>query len=228
MTRSVIFNADDFGAAPGINRGIVHCHTAGVLTSTSLMVDARAAPAAAKLARAHPALAVGLHWDLDGKRTPAPDFADPDGVRAELERQLGVAERLLGRLPTHLDSHHHVHREAELQPHALAIAERTGLPLRGSSAVHYIGGFYAQWQPGVDDLEHVGVAALASILETELADGWTEIGCHPGFVDEDFRSTYREPREAELATLTDPVVRTLIDELGLHLASFAEVRSPGA
>jgi predicted glycoside hydrolase/deacetylase ChbG (UPF0249 family) len=94
--------------------------------------------------------------------------------------------------------------------------------------VHYIGGFYAQWQPGVDDLEHVGVAALASILETELADGWTEIGCHPGFVDEDFRSTYREPREAELATLTDPVVRTLIDELGLHLASFAEVRSPGA
>jgi predicted glycoside hydrolase/deacetylase ChbG (UPF0249 family) len=228
VTRSVIFNADDFGAAPGINRGIVHCHTAGVLTSTSLMVDARAAPAAAKLARAHPALAVGLHWDLDGKRAPAPDLGDPAAVRAELERQLAAAERLLGRPPTHLDSHHHVHRDPAVLPHALQIAERTGLPLRGSSAVHYIGGFYAQWEPGVDDLQHVSVAALGSILETELAAGWTEIGCHPGFVDDDFRSAYREPREAELATLTDPALRTLLDELGLRLASFAEVRSAGA
>jgi predicted glycoside hydrolase/deacetylase ChbG (UPF0249 family) len=228
MTRAVIFNADDFGVAPGINRGIVQCHASGVVTSTSLMVDAPAAQAAATFARKHPALAVGLHWDLDGKRAPAPDFGDPGAVRAELERQLGAAERLLGRPPTHLDSHHHVHRDPGVLPQALEIAARTGLPLRGSSAVHYIGGFYAQWEAGVDDLRHVSVAALASILETELAAGWTEIGCHPGFVDDDFRSAYREPREAELATLTDPALRTLLDELGLRLASFAEVRSAGA
>jgi len=228
VTRSVIFNADDFGAAPGINRGIVHCHVAGVLTSTSLMVDAVAAEDAARLCRAHPALAVGLHWDLDGTRAPAPDFGDPGAVRAELERQLATAARLLGRPPTHLDSHHHVHRDPEVLPHALVIAERTGLALRGSSAVHYIGGFYAQWEPGVDELEHVSVAALASILKNELADGWTEIGCHPGFVQDDFRSAYREPREAELATLTDPAVRVLLDDLGLRLASFAQLRSAGA
>jgi len=228
MTRTVIFNADDFGVAPGINRGIVHCHAAGVLTSTSLMVHGRAAQGAATLAREHPALAVGLHWDLDGRRAPAPDFTDPAAVRAELELQLAAAERLLGRPPTHLDSHHHVHRHDEVLPHALEIAERTGLALRGSSEVHYIGGFYAQWEPGVDELEHVGVAALASILEHELAAGWTEIGCHPGYVDDDFRSAYREPREAELATLTDPAVRTLLGDLGLRLASFAEVRAPGA
>jgi predicted glycoside hydrolase/deacetylase ChbG (UPF0249 family) len=230
MTRTVIFNADDFGVAAGINRGIVRCHAAGVLTSTSLMVHGRAAREAAKLARRHPALAVGLHWDLDGTRAPAPDLADAAAVRAELARQLAAAERLLGHPPTHLDSHHHVHRDPAVLPHALEIAARTGLALRGSSEVHYIGGFYAQWEPGVDDLRHVSVAALASILETELADGWTEIGCHPGFVDDDFRSAYREPREAELATLTDPAVRTLLDELGLRLASFAdvEVRSAGA
>jgi predicted glycoside hydrolase/deacetylase ChbG (UPF0249 family) len=223
MTRTVIFNADDFGVAAGINRGIVHCHGLGVLTSTSLMVYGRAAQEAAKLAREHPALAVGLHWDLDGRRAPAPDLADPIAVRAELELQLGAAERLLGRAPTHLDSHHHVHRDGEVLPHALEIAARTGLPLRGSSDVHYIGGFFAQWEPGVDELEHVSVAALASILENELAAGWTEIGCHPGYVDDDFRSAYRAPREAELATLTDPAVRTLLDDLGLRLASFAEV-----
>jgi predicted glycoside hydrolase/deacetylase ChbG (UPF0249 family) len=225
VTRTVILNADDFGHAPGINRGIVHCHAHGVLTSTSLMVDGRAAEDAARLAGEHPGLAVGLHWDLDGVRAPAVDFADERAVRAELERQLALAERLLGSPPTHLDSHHHVHRQPAIEPVARAIAARTGLPLRGSSAVRYIGGFYAQWEPGVDDLEHVSVAALASILEHELAGGWTEIGCHPGFVDADFRSAYREPREAEVATLTDPAVRGLLRDLGIHLASFAEVES---
>ncbi|MBA3748281.1 MAG: ChbG/HpnK family deacetylase [Solirubrobacterales bacterium] len=225
MTLTVIFNADDFGVAPGINRGIVHCHESGVLTSTSLMVHGRAAEQAAQLARRHPLLAVGLHWDLDGKRAAAVDFDDGEAVRAELERQLALAERLLGHPPTHLDSHHHVHLHHEIAAAAREIAERTALPLRGSSEVRYIGGFYAQWEPGVDDLEHVSVAALTSILATELGDGWTEIGCHPGFVDADFHSAYREPREAELATLTNPALPQLLEDLGLRLASFAEVRS---
>jgi len=223
MTRTVIFNADDFGASPGVNRGIVHCHTGGVLTSTSLMVDGPAAQEAALLARGHPALAVGLHWDLDGMRAPAIDLHDPVALHAELERQLTAAERLLGRPPTHLDSHHHVHRQPEVEPIAREIAQRAGLALRGTSPVQYIGGFYAQWEAGVDDLDHVSVAALTSILATELAEGWTEIGCHPGLVDEDFRSAYREPREAELATLTDPAIRAVLGDLGLRLASFAEV-----
>ncbi len=90
------------------------------------------------------------------------------------------------------------------------------------------GRFYAQWEPGIDDLEHVGVGALASILEHELAAGWSEIGCHPGFVDPDFESAYREPREAEAATLTDPAIARLLDDLDLRLASFAEVGSAGA
>ena len=225
MTRAVIFNADDFGHAPGINRAIGHCHAHGVVTSTSLMVHGRGAEDAARLARAHPRLAVGLHWDLDSARAPALDLTDASTIRAELEHQLALAERLLGHPPTHLDSHHHVHRDAEIEPAAREIAARTGLPLRGCSAVHYIGGFYAQWEPGVNDLEHVSVAALASILEHELAEGWTEIGCHPGFVDADLRSAYREPREAEVATLTDPRVQEMLRDLGLRLASFAEVES---
>src|SRR5262249_60830255 len=58
----LIVNADDFGASAGINRGIVDCHTRGVVTSTSLMVTGRAARDAAVLSRRHPALPVGWHW----------------------------------------------------------------------------------------------------------------------------------------------------------------------
>ena len=223
MARAVIFNADDFGAAPGINHGIVHGHTTGVVTSTSLLVEAAAAQEAALLARSHPRLAVGLHWNLDA--TPLDDVAV---VRSELERQLVLFERLLGRSPTHLDSHHHAHRRPEVEPLACEIAARCGTALRGLSAVHYIGGFYAQWETGVDDLEHVGVAALTAILATELHDDWTEIGCHPGFVDEHLHSSYREPRAAELATLTEPAIAAAIDELGLRLVSFADVPPPAS
>ncbi|GAC1436872.1 MAG: chitin disaccharide deacetylase [Solirubrobacteraceae bacterium] len=222
MPRRVIFNADDFGASLGLNRGILRCHSQGVLTSTSLMVEAPAAGEAARLAKGHPALAVGLHWDLDG---PVTDLRDATAVRDELERQLALAERLLGRLPTHLDSHHHIHRQPEVEPIAQQIAARTQLPLRGTSKVEYIGGFYAQWEPGVDDLQHVSVVALIAILKTEVRAEWTEIGCHPGLIEDDFRSAYREPREAELATLTDPAIRTTLDTLGLQLASFAEAGS---
>jgi predicted glycoside hydrolase/deacetylase ChbG (UPF0249 family) len=222
-TRHVIFNADDFGASPGLNRGIIECHTNGVVTSTSLLVHGAAALGAARLAAGHPGLAVGLHWDLDGVRAPAIDRSDPLAVRTELERQLELAVALLGREPTHLDSHHHVHGAPDIEPSARQIADRAGLPLRGLGVVRYIGGFYAQWIPGVDELEHVSVDALTAILRDEVGEGWTEIGCHPGHVDADLRSSYRAGRQAELATLTDPRVRAAIDTLEISVASFADV-----
>jgi predicted glycoside hydrolase/deacetylase ChbG (UPF0249 family) len=227
MTRHVIFNADDFGASPGLNRGIVDCHIGGVLTSTSLLVYGAAARDAARLASAHPRLAVGLHWDLDGMRAPPVSRADPGAVRAELERQLALARALLGREPTHLDSHHHVHRAPDVATIAREIAARESLPLRGFGDVRYIGGFYAQWTPGVDELAYVGVDALIAILRDELGNGWTEIGCHPGYVEADFRSSYRAGREAELATLADPRVRAELNALGVRLASFGELPAPG-
>jgi predicted glycoside hydrolase/deacetylase ChbG (UPF0249 family) len=37
VEKYLIFNADDFGASSGVNRGILECHTRGVVTSASLM-----------------------------------------------------------------------------------------------------------------------------------------------------------------------------------------------
>ena len=40
MEKLLVINADDFGLSRGINRGIVESHERGVVTSTSLMIDA--------------------------------------------------------------------------------------------------------------------------------------------------------------------------------------------
>ena len=80
-----------------------------------------------------------------------------------------------------------------------------------------------EWEWEVTELEHVSVAALCGILSEEISGEWTEIGCHPGLVTPGYRSAYLYEREAELETLTDPLVRAHLDGLGLTLASFADV-----
>ncbi|HEY3018590.1 MAG TPA: ChbG/HpnK family deacetylase, partial [Solirubrobacteraceae bacterium] len=100
--RWLIVNADDFGLTAGVSRGIARAHRHGIVTSTSLMVDAPGAAAAARLAREHPGLDVGLHADA------RPDERDWSGA---LARQLERFRELMGRGPTHLDSHHDVHRD---------------------------------------------------------------------------------------------------------------------
>ena len=101
------------------------------------------------------------------------------------------------------------------------LAAPVGVPLRGDGQVRFVGNFYAQWEWGVTDLEHVSVGTLEAILREEVGEGWTEVSCHPGYVSEDYTPMYRDEREAELRTLTDPRIRTAIEELGLDLQSYA-------
>ncbi len=70
----LIVNADDFGLTPGVNRAIIELHTAGLVTSTSLMARAGATDEAIELARATPSLGVGCHVVLvDGEPILPPE-----------------------------------------------------------------------------------------------------------------------------------------------------------
>jgi predicted glycoside hydrolase/deacetylase ChbG (UPF0249 family) len=221
----LIVNADDFGASAGINRGILECHTRGVVTSTSLMVTGRAAREAAAISRDHPALGVGLHWDVWGEDEREFDLSDREAVRDEFRRQLDEFVRLLGRMPTHVDSHRHAHRDAAVIPVFRQLVEPLGVPLRGCGRVGYVGGFYAQWEWQVTNLEYVRAPFLQKLLREEVPEGWTEIACHPGFITPDFHSVYRHEREEEVRTLTDPRVRQAIEELGIRLANYADYQA---
>jgi predicted glycoside hydrolase/deacetylase ChbG (UPF0249 family) len=219
--RYLIVNGDDFGASRGVNRGILDAHARGVLTSASLMVDMPGSEEAARLARTAPELSVGLHVDL-GVEGPGADLDDRERCRAELRRQLARFRDLLGRLPTHVDSHRNVHRRPGLRPLFVDIARRHALPLREHSPARYLSSFYGQWS-GATHLEQISVETLCRMLRDEIGDGVTELACHPGYVDPELRSGYAAEREAELRTLCDPAVRETLAELEVGLIGFREL-----
>jgi predicted glycoside hydrolase/deacetylase ChbG (UPF0249 family) len=221
----LIVNADDFGASPGITRGILEAHTHGILTSTSMMVDTPWSAEAAALSGSAPELSVGLHVVIEASAGAQGDqggrwfAADLDN---ELRRQYERFVALMGRAPSHLDSHHNVHRDPRLAEGFLELARSTRLPLRGHSPARYFSSFYGQWG-GKSHPEHVGVESLLRMLDTEVGEGITELSCHPGYVDPREPSSYTVEREVELSTLCEARVRAAIEARSIVLVSFHDL-----
>lgn len=218
-----IVNADDFGAGRGINRGIAEAHQRGVVTSTSLMVNMPGSWEAATLAKEMPLLGVGLHVNLTNEGgPPVVDLDDPIACRAEIESQWRRFVCLMGAYPTHLDVHHNLHRDPRLAPIFVELARSYGVPLREHSQVRYFPSFYGQWD-GESHFEQVSVPSLLAILESGIGEGFTELGCHPGLVTDDYSSSYAAERVVELETLCDPRVRRCFDELDIRLVDYRDV-----
>jgi len=232
--RYLIVNADDFGQSPGVNRGIIEAHERGIVTSASLMVRWPAAAEAAGYARGHPALSVGLHLDLgewirrDGTWAALYEVVPADdglAVADELGRQLAAFQQLLGRDPTHLDSHQHVHRQEPARSALVSLGRRLGVPVRHfTPGVRHCPDFYGQDAAGGPYLEGIEVGHLLRLL-TKLPAGVTELGCHPGRGN-DLTSMYRAERAHEVITLCDPRVRQAIVGAAIRLVSFEAF--PGA
>ncbi len=216
--RKLIVNADDFGLTEGVNQGIIEAHTRGIVTSTSLMVDSAGADQAVGLAADHPQLSIGLHFVDD-----TPRLDDPDHAAAEFARQLERFRDLMGSEPTHVDSHHHVHMR-RLSTFT-ALVEPLGVPLRGDGRVQYLGAFFAHPAAGVVEPNRIREPFLLHLLETEARAGFVELGCHPGRVTAQLRSSYGPEREAEIETLTAPGLDAKIEDLGLSLASYRDWRA---
>jgi predicted glycoside hydrolase/deacetylase ChbG (UPF0249 family) len=62
--RRLIINADDLGLTPGVNRAVLEGYRAGVVTSTTLMANARAFEDAVATVAKSPRLSVGCHITL--------------------------------------------------------------------------------------------------------------------------------------------------------------------
>jgi hypothetical protein len=254
--KRLVVTADDFGLSPGVVEGIVEAHERGIVTSTSLMVNAPAAEAAFAQARRLPSLATGLHFVLTfgeplGPREPllalldedgrfrkrdsgVHELARPDEVRDELRAQIRAFERGVGRPPTHIDGHHHVHLHPGVFRVAIEEAGALGIPLRSRgrearerlrieqirTCDRFIEDFYG---------EDVSESRLLAVLGS-LSEGTSELMCHPASEDGLLSklSGYVEPRRRELETLTSPAVLQAIVRLGIELLPMSRVQHPAA
>ena len=250
----LIVNADDFGYAESVSVGVARAHRDGIVTATTLMTNAPHTRGAAQLARATPSLDVGVHLVTTFDRPLAdveriPTLVDSDGrffrpiellsrdidreeALIEYRAQYRKARELLGRDPTHLDSHHWVHDHPALEWAIGELARETGAAARIHSdgqrdrlrahGVRTPDHFVREFQhDGKVDLEFL----LALLERIATTSGVTELMCHPGELDEGLarRSGYARERASELATLTDPRVRAAVKDLGITLATFADV-----
>jgi hopanoid biosynthesis associated protein HpnK len=137
--RRLIVNADDFGLTSGVNRAILEGNKSGIVTSATLMANAKATDAAIDFATAQPSLKTGCHVVLiDGVPLTAnlPSLTDGSlrfrsslkqfavaAIRGqiaaeEIQREVETQIRKIqsnGITLTHLDSHKHTH----MFPHIL-------------------------------------------------------------------------------------------------------------
>jgi hopanoid biosynthesis associated protein HpnK len=137
--RRLIVNADDFGLTSGVNRAIVEGNRSGIVTSATLMANAKATDAAIDLAKAERDLKTGCHVVLiDGVplaanlssltngssrfRNSLKQFAlaavRKEIVAEEIQQEAEAQIRKIqsrGITLTHLDSHKHTH----MFPHVL-------------------------------------------------------------------------------------------------------------
>lgn len=245
--RTLIVNADDFGLTRGVSRGILEAHARGIVTSTTVIVNRPLDPDLVEELQAS-GLGVGVHLNLtlggplaDPARVPslvdgdgrflrdpkeAASRADVDQARIELGNQIDAFRRLLGRFPTHLDTHHHVGRHEPILGLVLDFARALKVPVRSQDEVVRT----AAQQRKLRTPDHfVGDAAQEPYWTRErvleqlrgLPAGVTEFMTHPGHYDGDLAySRYGQQRDVELAGLTDPAAWALIKATGIRLAHF--------
>lgn len=150
----LIIHADDFGRTAGINKAIIKAYSEGILTSTSILANTPSFKEAAKFAKGHPNLDIGVHLTIVGKGPlshpekvksllnkngtfyqvwtqllPAllTGKVNPKEVEVEFDAQISRIKDC-GLMPTHLDSHQHVHMYPPIMRILIELAHRHKIP----------------------------------------------------------------------------------------------------
>ncbi len=245
MAKYLIINADDLGLAPGVNQAVIDLHQAGVVSSTSLMVNMPGFNDAVNRVRHAPTLGVGLHFNLSEGSPIAPanwipslvnykgEFSnnlgwDESDVMTELKAQMQRLQSA-GINPTHIDSHGFIQKRMAVCRPMLILARTLNLPMRRTG-----------WEPDARINSHPGVVDKfysnvyfedngESLLLDNLhsvPDGTSELICHPGYVDEYLPkvSTWTKVREIERRVLADPKVLQTIRALKIRLINYGQVK----
>lgn len=201
----LIVNADDFGYSYSVNKGIIEAHTNGIVTSTSVMVDAIAADEAKELTN-YPNLSIGLHFELK----------EIKNGQAELDRQIAKFVSIIGAKPDHVDTHKKHTTEPGIKEVLQTYAKQNKVPVRDLGYAKFIDLFFGFHSNG-----DVSVSRLKKAID-EATDEYNEIMCHVGYSDDYLRkhSSYNDPREQELASVCSLEIKQYIQGKGLVLINW--------
>jgi predicted glycoside hydrolase/deacetylase ChbG (UPF0249 family) len=141
-TKTIIVNADDLGYRRGINEAIACLSNRRLITSTSLMVYGNIDDFTLSVLNNNKTL-IGLHLDFTSEfsklRHPSiaafygrciSGFIKLVDVRREIDSQLNLFRKIIGRYPDFVDGHQHVH-QFPLVRNALLDALSTKYPITG-------------------------------------------------------------------------------------------------
>lgn len=270
----LIVNADDLGLCAEVNAGILRAHREGIVTAASLLATGRGFEDAIVRLRAAPRLDVGVHLAFvaehalsgagntltgSGGRLPpsAGAFARRwlagriRGEDLETEARLQIERiRAAGLLPSHLDSHQHVHLLPGVFERVLDLAARFGIETVRLPAERIPLGCVPATRlfrlPGLLALRFLSVRArrrrrvraaprfagfldggrlteerLLALLATLERGTTTELMCHPGLSPAMPEvAAWGYGHEEELRALTSPRVRAFIARRGIRLCGF--------
>ena len=247
MVKKLIINADDFGMTEGVTKGIIDSHADGVVTSTTLLVNAPFTEFALEEAKKYPELGVGIHLAATIGRPltrEATSLTDPEGnflklsdylsndVEPDLEQlyaewkvQIEHFIRLAKKLPTHIDSHHHVHTISRHHDVVIQLAKEYDVPVRKSEKI-------------LDTYEHATLMmdfygddlTVATITDELVKDiEIMEIMCHPAYLDQKTyeMTSYNLPRMREMEILRSEELRSFIEQNGIELITFDDLKKKG-
>lgn len=219
----VVVNADDFGLSNAVNYGIIDCHKSGLINSATIMMNAKATEHAIQLAKETPSLKIGIHLVLTSGAPllhDVPSLVDTEGnfkkqmaiidepdcvSLEELEREWSTQIECFlksGLVPTHFDSHHHMHGIPRFHPVVKRLSEYYHLPTRKvrDDLIDI---------PVITDLfmdDFYGETAVqgyfATLNERVKNCASVEIMAHPAYLDEELMHqssyTYERLKEASI------------------------------
>lgn len=232
----LIVNADDFGLSKGVNYGIVESFKNGILTSTTMMMNAPAMDHAVELMK-QSGIPVGIHLvaSMFKPLTKVTSFVKSDGVfdkakffdkaavidEAELETewraQLELFIAKTGQKPTHIDSHHHAHMEEKSRTVIEKLAKEYQLQVRNLDTEY---GCHVEFKH-----EFYGEEATIEVVDQLTQTGDViELMCHPAYIDNELieATSYAMKRKDELAVILSSKVKEVVARKKIELISYKD------
>lgn len=244
MKKQIILNVDDFGLTAGVNQAIFELNKTGIVKSTTGLVNSPYFERDIKQAIELPTLGVGIHLTIDLFKAEIyhPSLCDEDNnfyqakthditreldsavIYNEWKAQIEKFIKLAGVKPTHIDSHHHVHKinyDAHLAVNKLGA--EYNIPVRDHQTANYKSICNTEFYNQGVSLENL-CTQIDNLLATDY--NYLDVMSHPAIVDQELQviSSYNTMREQEHKVLGSDGFKQYITNNKIVISNYAEKR----